>query len=498
MEKSMIIVGAGIAGLATGCYARMNGYKTDIFEMHDIPGGLCTAWKGYTFDISMHMLSGSKSGPFRKMWEELGVMKDREFFYREEAARIESGDKSLSICTDLDRLEEQMLALSPADAGRTKEFMRLLARKSMAEAMSLKPAELTGFGDKLKMLAAVLPLLGLFRRYGKQTIQEFAGRFQDPFLREAVRMFIDSPGWSMQRFPMAAMIGFMETAILTAGTPLGGSQQVIFRIADLYRELGGAVQYKSRVRDLIVENDRVTGIRLEDGGERRVDIVVWAADGHTVIYDILGGRYLSDEVRAMYDEWIPVLPMVHVALGVNRDLSAEPHRIVFKLEKPLTIAGEEQHWICVLHHCFDPSMAPPGKSAVEVWFATPYDYWEELARDRKRYKEEKRRIAEATIAELDRRWPGFASQVEVVDVPTPATYVRYTGNWRGSPDGWYITPENMMKQSALRSLPGLAGFYMVGQWTVPFAGTVMSALSGRQLVQLLCKRDGRPFVTVRP
>ena len=45
MNKSMIIVGAGIAGLSTGCYAQMNGYQSTIFEMHSIPGGLCTAWK---------------------------------------------------------------------------------------------------------------------------------------------------------------------------------------------------------------------------------------------------------------------------------------------------------------------------------------------------------------------------------------------------------------------------------------------------------------------
>jgi phytoene dehydrogenase-like protein len=63
MDKQIIIVGAGIAGLSAGIYARMNGYKTTILEMHNIPGGLCTAWerKGYTFDISMHMLTGSVS-----------------------------------------------------------------------------------------------------------------------------------------------------------------------------------------------------------------------------------------------------------------------------------------------------------------------------------------------------------------------------------------------------------------------------------------------------
>jgi phytoene dehydrogenase-like protein len=46
----MIIIGAGLAGLSTGCYAQMNGYCTQIFEMHSKPGGLCTVWKrkGYT------------------------------------------------------------------------------------------------------------------------------------------------------------------------------------------------------------------------------------------------------------------------------------------------------------------------------------------------------------------------------------------------------------------------------------------------------------------
>ncbi len=42
-EKSIVIVGAGMAGLSAGFYARMNGYKATILEMHSIPGGLCTA-----------------------------------------------------------------------------------------------------------------------------------------------------------------------------------------------------------------------------------------------------------------------------------------------------------------------------------------------------------------------------------------------------------------------------------------------------------------------
>ena len=51
-SKSILIIGAGLAGMSAGCYGRMNGYQTKIFEMHSIPGGCCTAWerKGFIFD----------------------------------------------------------------------------------------------------------------------------------------------------------------------------------------------------------------------------------------------------------------------------------------------------------------------------------------------------------------------------------------------------------------------------------------------------------------
>ncbi len=495
MGKSMIIVGAGIAGLSTGCYARKNDYQTTIFEMHNLPGGLCAAWKrkGYKFDISMHMLTGSKSGPLYRMWQELGVTRDQQFHYHDEAVRVESDGKSLSFCADARRLEEQMIALSPADAKLSREFVRLFNGNHLMNALSLKPSETMGLLDSLKMIAAMVPHVPVMLKYGKQTLQDFASRFKDPFLRDAIPFVVDSPGWPSPRFPMVAMAGFIKAGMLEAGVPLGGSQAVLVRMAKYYKELGGEIHYRSRVKDVIVENHRAVGIRLEDGSEHRADTVVWAGDGRTVIFDILGGKYLDDSIRQMYDTWIPVVPLVQVMLGVNQDLSGLPHVNIFKIEKPITVAGEERPYIYFRHRCFDPSMAPPGKSVAEVWYATRYEYWEELARDRERYKEEKKRIAGITIAELDKRWPGFASSVEVVDVPTPVTYFRYTGNWKGSPDGWYITPENMSKMKMKRNLPGLSGFYMVGQWTAPFTGTVMAALSGRQLIEVLCKRDGRPF-----
>ena len=60
-DDTTIVIGAGIAGLVPGCYAQMNGYRTQIFEMHDRPGGMCRAWQrqGLVFDGCIHSVTTS-------------------------------------------------------------------------------------------------------------------------------------------------------------------------------------------------------------------------------------------------------------------------------------------------------------------------------------------------------------------------------------------------------------------------------------------------------
>jgi phytoene dehydrogenase-like protein len=128
-----------------------------------------------------------------------------------------------------------------------------------------------------------------------------------------------------------------------------------------------------------------------------------------------------------------------------------------------------------------------------VWYNADYGYWKDLIKDRAKYDMEKKRIADETADALDAKWPGFKSRIEMIDVPTPVTYERYTGNWLGSPDGWYLTVDNYMDQAMRKTVPGLKNLYMVSQWGAPYTGTVSTSLGGRQLVQILCKKYRVPF-----
>jgi phytoene dehydrogenase-like protein len=101
------------------------------------------------------------------------------------------------------------------------------------------------------------------------------------------------------------------------------------------------------------------------------------------------------------------------------------------------------------------------------------------------------------IDQLGKRFPGIKGEIEVVDVTTPATYERYTGNWQGSNMGWANTTETTGK-SMSRTLPGLGGFYMAGQWVYMGGGVPGAVMSGRHLIQIICKQDKRRFTTTVP
>jgi phytoene dehydrogenase-like protein len=145
----------------------------------------------------------------------------------------------------------------------------------------------------------------------------------------------------------------------------------------------------------------------------------------------------------------------------------------------------------------DPTMAPSGKTSVVVNLPSDYEYWAALAEDRSTYRAKKDEVARTVVDLLEQRFPGIAQDVEMVDVATPLTFERYTGNWKGSFEGWLLTPQNAftMMRPMRQTLPDLQNFYMCGQWVEPGGGLPTGVMSGRRLVQTICKEDRQPFET---
>jgi phytoene dehydrogenase-like protein len=498
MAKSIIIIGGGVAGLAAGCYAQMNGYRSQIFELHDLPGGLCTAWerRGYTFDGCIHYLFGSGPGqPYHRVWEELGAVQGRPMINHESLMRIVGPDgQALTVYSDPDRLEAHMKELSPADArliAAIADGIRTFTAFDMSILQS-KPRSLMSADDWRTFGTSMLPYVGSLAKWGTVSAAELALRFKDPFLRRAVPLMF---AWAECPVMVGlSLLAYMHTG--NAGFPAGGSLAFAQAIEARYRSLGGQIQYNAQVQKILVENDRAVGVRLYDDSEHRADYVLSAADGRGTNFDLLDGQYLDDRLRRVYDGHLPTHSQVQISLGVARDLSGEPHWTQYLLPQPMTIAGEEHASIGVKHYCFDPSLAPAGKSSVIVMLRSDYCYWQRIY-GRKLYDLEQLQAGDQVGAFLEALYPGIGADVEFEDVATPMSYERYTGNWLGATTGWLLTKDTMrsMIQGMPKTLPKLGNFYMAGQWVEPGGSVPVVAMSGRNAIQLICHEDGRPFET---
>lgn len=326
-RQTMVIVGGGLGGLSTGCYAQMNGYRTTVLEMHELPGGCCTAWdRGeFTFDCCVSWLLGSGPGnEMHQIWLELGalqgkVMRNFDVF---NVVRTRDG-RAVYFYSDPDRLEAHLLDLAPEDARRIRQFCEGLRkfRRALVRYPFLKPVGLMGRAERWRMLASFLPYFNVIRRSITVLMSDYSARFRSPLLREAFNFVLYEKHPNFPVLPTYFQLA--SHAGQSAGVPEGGSLGLARSIEQRYRRLGGEISYNTKVAEILVEQDRAVGVRLSDGREIRADIVVAACDGRTTMLDLLKGRYLNDTYRRLYTRTITEPGMVFpgyltVFLGLRR------------------------------------------------------------------------------------------------------------------------------------------------------------------------------------
>ena len=491
MAKKILIIGAGMAGLSAGIHGLRNGYEVEIFEKHNLPGGLCTAWerKGYIFDGCIHYLFGTKPGSqFNRLWREVGALDGVEAFNHDIFMSIEGGKgEVINIYSDLDRLEEHLLEISPEDAVVVKAIIDAARAFSRAEFPLYKPEELYKLWDMPLMLFKMIPLFKFMGRFSRISVREYLDQINNPFLKEALGLNI--PGGS-------AMISLVSTLAnlhnKDAGFPQGGSLKFARSIESCFNELGGRINYGNQVKEIIVENGRAVGLLLQDGSDVRADIVISAADLHHTVYDLLKSRYLTPLIKESFAKF-STFTSVQVSLGIKSDLSGEAENVAVKLDKPITLGNEQNRYIYLTNFSFDKTLAPEGKTVIRATLFSSYEYWGGLAGNKELYREKKEKLANLVIKEVEKRFPAAKNNVEVTDVATPVTFSRYTGVYKGAYMAWIVPPEEG-RFKIPKQLPGLDNFYQIGQWISPPAGLPGSMLTGRHVIQILCSRDKKSFM----
>jgi phytoene desaturase len=494
MEKNkVLIIGGGIAGLSTGIYGQLNGFSTQILEMHSIPGGQCTAWnrKGYKFDYCLHWLIGTKDTIFNEIWKETNVISENVKIVDAEIHTMLKDEKwgDFIIYTNIDKWQEYLLKMAPEDEKGIRKMCRQM--KMGARVVPFKNAPGTRKAlDYIKALLKMRLLLFVLGRYANMSAKTYFKKmnFKNPKLTYFLNKLYGENDFSALIVVM--MLGWFHSK--NAGYLLGGSLAIAQRMADRYQKLGGELLLQNRVQKILVENNYAVGVELADGKVLKADYVISAADGHSTLYEMLEGRYLTPQLKNAYANWEVFSPFVQIAFGVNDKLTSEAN-VIFYYKEKFNIGNIEviKGYSILNQTAKDPTLSPEGKTVLILRFDCSWKQWENLTKEE--HSKIKELIKEKGISILETHYPGISSKIEVVDITTPITSVKYTGVWKGAYEGFMPTG-NMIKKTLNNTIPQLKSFYMAGQWLFPGGGLPPSAQSGKWVVQQICKERKKKFV----
>ena len=491
-NNNIIIIGGGVAGMSAGIYGQLNGFKTQIFEMHSIPGGQCTAWdkQGYRFDYCLHWLIGTRNSVFNDIWKETNVINENVNIVDNEIHTVIRDDKwgEFIICTNIDKWQEYLIRMAGEDARSIRKMCRQMKMGTEFEPFEKGP-DLRKITDYFKILIKMRRLLPVVIKYGKMSAKTYFKKlkFRNPKLTYFLNKLYGENNYSALIVIM--MLGWFHAK--NAGYLVGGSLALAQRMAERYRTLGGELLVRKKVKRILVEKGKAVGIQLSDGIVYKADYVISAADGHTTLFDMLEGKYLSPVLKKAYARWELYTPFVQVAFGIKEKLVSEAPLITYLQEKFTLGNLEVNHGYSIMNQSsIDPTLAPEGKTTIILRFDSAWENWENLKPEE--YEKTKEMIREKGIDILETHYPGVREKIEVVDVSTPRTAVKYTGVWKGAYEG-FLPTGNMMKKTLKNTLPHLKSFYMVGQWMFPGGGLPPSAQSGKWVIQTICKEERKKF-----
>ncbi|MFW5775526.1 MAG: phytoene desaturase family protein [Chitinivibrionales bacterium] len=493
-RNSVIIIGGGIGGLAAGSYLQMNGYDTHVLEMGRECGGVSVSWKRgeYVFDGATNWLPGSSDrSSVHKVLRELIDFSEMEIIDLDEFMQIDHDGETFHVYTDAHQLYREMVRLAPEDQALAKQFTDAIAALSAMDIPFDTVPELLNPCTALKFVFQHSGVIRFYAKWRKMTIKQYALQYKNKRLRTMLQQIFPHHEFFSVLSVMMALAWMHARA---AGYPRGGSAHFRDVIEKKYRDLGGTITLHKKVTKIAVKDNCATGVVCADGSSYDADIVVSASDGTETIFRMLEGTYVNKRLKKQY-ETFPVFPsLLQISLGVKKEYPDAPAKLVLPFSPPLPMGSENAKTMLIRICNFDDCFSPKGKTALIVHLRThDYKYWTTLREnDYEHYTREKQRIADAVAEVLDRRFPGTRQNLETLDIATPATYIRYTNNWKGSYQGWAPTPSNI-GLNIPKTLPGLKNFYITGQWIATPGGLPRVIALGKHITKIICRDDHKKF-----
>lgn len=488
MKKSVLIVGAGIGGLATALRLAKKGYQVHLIEKNGQAGGRLNQLKkdGFTFDTGPSFFSMSYE--FTQFAEECGIT--IPFTYEKVdplyTVNFSNSPKTYQLYRDIHKLAEQFVDIEPDFERKMNRYLDKSQEIFHDTIDIVVKQNFDSFLDYAMKLKDVNPkqIPVLFRSFWKHVSRYFTS--------EEARQIVSLVSFFLGRTPfdtsaVYSLLSYTEFRHDGYYNVKGGMYKIIEGLLDELKKAGVEITYNTEIVDCEIAQDKLVALLDKEQKKWMADIIVINADAASFRGEIFKRKAFSEKkldkmgwtmgTMTMYVGVRGKLPQVHLHnyfLGKNFKEYAEK---VFK--NPGT--EEKPYFYVNAISKLNPDCAPPGTEA--LFFVVPVP---DL-----RYKSDwsdRDEIANAILSDFSNRIgqdirPDIISQT----IYTPQEWQDKFNLYKGSALG---LAHDMMQVGGLRPKnydEVFKNVFYTGASTVPGTGLPMAIIGSKLTVERIEK-----------
>lgn len=492
-KKRVAIIGAGISGMTAGIYSLDNNFDVTIYERHKIPGGQCTGWvreKTYIDGCAHWIVGTNPSSDLYPIWKHIGALNDNSVIYDTEYfSKYDIDGEIITLYSDLTKLEEEFLRISPQDKPQIKKFINGIKGYSYVKIPTKKPLDKMNLFELMCFGVKMLPMAIKYIRYKKISVEEYAKNFKSPILQKLFLRMIE-PNYNIH----SLFYILQALSKNDAGALEGGSINFARNIQKTFINNGGRIITNTEVKKIIVKDNKAKGLVLDSGEEVYYDYIVGACDITHLLNDLLDEKYTDKYYLSRFKNRndYPLNTSMQISIRCTKDLTNYPKMINFSIEK-IQLADTSISFLSMRNHSYDITM---NRKYSLLTVLIPvlegvYDYYHSLSKEE--YIKEKNKFGTKILKEVE-NYLGFNSgELTLIDVTTPLTYERYTNAYKGSYMSYITTKKSkgLMRPGILK---GLNNFVIAGQWLMSPGGLPIAAFTGKHAAYRLCLMENKKFI----